>query len=186
MRLTGLAGSVLAAATACSLAACGGSSSGGTPSTSTPAAVPSSTAAAATSTAATLGAGLVGTWHADVRDLLASTAALRHGVAFDCSGPVTLTFNADGTATDHLQIHCTIHGQTATGNITSTDNYTVSGRHISFSNIHNTGGVQVMGINVPFPATFSGSGADVTISGNQLSVDITAAGTTIHQIYHRG
>ena len=30
------------------------------------------------------------------------------------------------------------------------------------------------------------SGADVTISGNQLSADISAAGATVYQIYHRG
>ena len=185
MRLTGLTGGVVAAVAALAVTGCG-SSSTGTPSPSTSAAGPSSTSVASTTSATTVGAGLVGTWHADVRDLLASTSALRHGVSFDCSGPVTLTFNADGTGTDHLQIQCTIHGQTATGNITSTGDYTVSGRHISFSNIHNSGGIQVMGINVPFPATFSSSGADVSISGDQLSVDITAAGTTIHQVYHRG
>lgn len=184
MRLTGLARGVLVAATACAVAGCGSSSSTGTPSTS--AAVPVSTPAVTTTTATTVGAGLVGTWHADVRDLLAGTAALSHGVSFDCSGPVTLTFSAAGTGTDHLQIRCTIQGQVATGDITSTANYRVNGSHVSFSNVHNTGGIQVMGISVPFPATFSSSGADITITGDQLRVAISAAGTTIHQVYHRG
>ncbi|BBH16696.1 hypothetical protein Back2_09830 [Nocardioides baekrokdamisoli] len=186
MRLTGLARGVLIAATASAVAGCGGSSSSGTPSTSPGATSSSPAVTTPAATPVTLASGLVGTWHADVHDLLAGTAALSHGMSFDCSGPVTVTFNADGTATDHLQMHCSIHGRPASGDVTSTGNYSVSGHHISFSNIHNTGGVQVMGITVPFPAAFSGSGADVSISGNQLSFDITAAGTTIHQVYHRG
>lgn len=185
MRLTGLTRCVLVSATALALAGCG-SSSGGTPSTSASATSTAPVVTTPPATPVTSGAGLVGRWHADVSALLASTASLHPGVSFSCTGPVVLTFNADGTGSDHLQMSCTIEGHAASGNVTSTGNYTVSGNHITFSNIHNTGGVTVMGINVPFPATFSSSGTTFSISGNQLNIDITAAGRTIHQVYHRG
>ncbi|MFN8018448.1 MAG: hypothetical protein U0P45_10020 [Acidimicrobiales bacterium] len=65
------------------------------------------TAAATTTTAAAEGGDLVGTWTADAQSILgANLANLGGNAGLACSGPVTLTFNDDGTFTHKSQATC--------------------------------------------------------------------------------
>ncbi len=182
------------AAAGCSSDGSDGASGASTSSTSSAAGgtggATTTTGAGATTTAAPEAAGvgnLVGRWRADAGDIFGANTENLGGVALDCTGPVDLEFDDDGTFTQSSTATCTIAGQSGTATITSSGSYDASDGTITISDATSEGTMSIAGTTQPIPgAGFSDGEADYAVDGDTLEITFTVDPVgTVTQVYTR-
>ncbi|MBI1352589.1 MAG: hypothetical protein GC156_15925 [Actinomycetales bacterium] len=121
---------------------------------------------------------LVGTWHADLGDLIASAAvAATLPRSVSCSGPVTLTFNADGTFAERGAGSCTVRGRTFDEGWQATGTYTDDGQAVTITGARCSGTLLICLQDGTLP---------YTIVGPTLRLQQEASGGTVTKTYTRG
>lgn len=158
MRIRTIAGlGVVATVSVLALPACSSSSQ---PTSSSPTASTSNTSPPA-------GSDVVGTWRANAANILgANTANVGGAGGLTCNGPITMTFEGDGTFHRHGRVTCSVQGTSKSGAISTTGNYTTSGDQITFSGVR-------AGTTSPVPDSFGDATAQYSISGSTLSIVFT-------------
>ena len=146
-----------------------------TSSTSSP-----STTGTTSSTTATAGGDVVGSWRASASDILgANTANVGGAGGLTCNGPITMTFEDNGSFHRHGRVTCSIQGTSKSGAISTTGNYTTSGDQITFS------GVRASSAS-PVPDSFGDATAQYSVSGTTLTIVFTNASVgEVTQVYSR-
>lgn len=158
---------------------------GGSGSTTTEAAT-TTTADSTTSSAPAGGGDLEGAWVADAQSLLTANTANLGNPQMDCSGPITLTFGADGHLSQQGTATCTIAGQSATLRFANTADYSVSGNEVSITGTSSDSSVTVAGVTRPTTIGLGSNTATFDVSGNTLKLTFTIAPTgTVTQTYTR-
>lgn len=143
------------------------------------------TAAVTTSTAPTTG-DIEGSWVADASDILAANTANVGGTGVDCSGPITMTFAADGTFDRSGTVSCSLGGMTASGTISTSGRYAVADDQITISGTTPGGRMTLGGRSVPTPDSFGDGAATYEVSGNTLTITFTESPVgTVTQTYQR-
>ena len=210
-----MAGVVVAAAllAACSSAGGGSASPAGTstsPATTTAASSPpvgtsasASASASATSASAsptvsatsatpspsptiTLDPALVGTWHADAASILASSVG--HGSLrslTSCTGPVVLTFTAQGRVADQGRITCSGRGATGHGQFSSAGRFTANGTVLTVTRAVTRCTLSVAGVAIPCAFAYSNGTARYRVSGATLTLTFRTTTGSRTQTYTR-
>jgi hypothetical protein len=132
------------------------------------------------------GSGLVGVWRADIGGIVSENplliAATGRGT---CTGPVVLTFKADGTFTQTLNGRCAFTGGRDTAiTVNATGNYAIEGAQIRVTNAVNSGTIVAGGTTQSFSLVTNGQ-ASYTLSGNELVLKPAVERGT-QQTYTRG
>jgi len=133
------------------------------------------------------GGGLVGVWKADIGGIISENPSLlgeisRRGT---CSGPVVLTFKANGTFTQTLEGRCSFTaGGSATASVNASGSYEIEGSGIKVTNAVNTGVYAAAGVTQGFSLITNGL-ANYTLDGNVL-VLTPAVERGTKQTYTRG
>lgn len=131
------------------------------------------------------GGDLDGSWVADAGDIMGVNTANLGGVTFECSGPITLTFDG-GSFTQAGESTCTVAGQTATATFNSSGDYSVSGSTLTTTNAVNEGTMVIAGMTQPFEGGVSNGSAEYAIDGDQLSITFTNETVgTVTQVFTR-
>jgi len=129
---------------------------------------------------------LVGIWHADAASILAATlgrGSLRSLTA--CTGPVVLTFTAQGTVTDQGQITCTGRGPTGHGQFNSIGRYTADGSTLIVTEAVTRCTLSVAGTAVPCTFGYGDGTASYRVSSARLTLTFTTPTGTRTQTYTR-
>jgi hypothetical protein len=187
---------VVAGAAACSSSGDGSSGSAtsttvatGTDGATTTTAAGATTTAAAdtTTTEADASADLVGSWVADADSILGANLANLGGAGgFECHGPVTLTFTAQGTFTHTSTATCTAGGLSATATIDSSGRYRAGPRRLLISGARNGGSITVGGATTPLRVGFADGLVAYQLDGDTLTFTFTVASVgTVTQTYTR-
>lgn len=131
------------------------------------------------------GSGLVGVWRADIGGIIRENPSVFAGIRGTCSGPVVLTFNANGTFSQSLAGNCTFpEGATGTVSVNGSGNYGVEGSQIRVTNAVNSGTYSAGLITQSFSLITNGL-ANFTLSGNTLVLRPAVERGT-QQTYTRG
>jgi len=129
---------------------------------------------------------LVGIWHADAASILAATlgrGSLRSLTA--CTGPVVLTFTAQGTVTDQGQITCTGRGPTGHGQFNSIGRYAADGSTLLVTEAVTRCTLSVAGTAVPCTFGYGDGTASYRVSSARLTLTFTTPTGTRTQTYTR-
>jgi hypothetical protein len=131
------------------------------------------------------GSGLVGVWRADIGGIIRENPTLLASIRGTCSGPVVLTFNANGTFSQSLAGSCTFAGGArGTVSVNGSGNYGVEGSQIRVTNAVNSGTIVAGGVTQSFSLVTNGL-ANFTLSGNTLVLEPAVERGT-KQTYTRG
>ena len=147
----------------------------------------SSSGADSTTSSTPQGGILEGSWTADAASILgANLANLGGSGGLSCSGPIVMTFNEDGSFDRSGNVTCSVGGQSATGRIASTGQWTATDAAITISGAVSSGTVTLGGTTIPLADAFGDGTADYTIDSGVLEVSFTGVGVgSILQSYTR-
>ena len=177
------AGSPSAGTTSASASASAAASASSTSASPT---VSPTTATPSPSPTVTLDPALVGTWHADAASILASSVgrgSLRS--LTNCTGPVVLTFTAQGRVADQGRITCTGRGATGHGQFSSTGRYTADGTVLTVSRAVTRCTLSVAGVAIPCAFAYGNGTARYRVSGATLTLTFRTTTGTRTQTYSR-
>ena len=194
-----------AAPTSASSGSAGGTSAPATPSSSaspsTSSTSPSTSASVSTSATAssspkpssatptpkpTRDPALEGTWHADAASILAADLGRTSLRGFTtCTGPVVLTFTAQGRLVDQGQITCQGAGPTGHGQFSSAGRYTADGSRLVVTRAATRCTLQVAGVVVPCAFAYSNGTARYVVSGSRLTLTFSTTAGLRTQNYTR-
>lgn len=112
-----------------------------------------------------------GTWTTDAAGIVAANAATNRSlIGLACTGPVTLTFNADGTFAHRGSFSCSQAGASGTGQFTGSGKYVLTGDQLALSDVTSSGSVSIGDASVAFDPSLRNGTATVTITETILSV----------------
>lgn len=130
---------------------------------------------------------VLGSWTADAGAILAANTINVGGTgSMVCTGPILMTFNADGSFDRSGNVACTIAGTSGVGTIVSVGQWEETGTTLIISGSSTSGTMTIGGTVVPLPDSFGDGTADYSIAGDTLTITFTIdpVGTVI-QIYTR-
>ena len=155
--------------------------------TPTPADEATTTTVAVTTTVAATSGDLEGSWVADAADILAANTANVGGAGgLSCSGPITMTFAADGTYDRSGSVSCSVAGTTASGTISTSGRYGLDGGQLVVTGTTSGGRMAMGGTEIPTPDSFGDGTADYEVRGDTLAITFTDTSVgTVTQTYQR-
>lgn len=127
-----------------------------------------------------------GTWHADAASIITTDPGALSSRRFtQCTGPVVLTFTAQGGLVDQGQITCTGRGATGHGQFSSTGRYTADGTLLVVTHAVTRCTLSVAGVAARCSFAYSNGTAHYRVSGAHLTITFRTPSGTRTQTYVR-
>lgn len=172
------------------IAGCSGSegeSSDASSTASTPGTTAPRTATPSSLTDPASGGDLVGGWTADASEILAANTVNVGGAgAVACTGPIVMTFSADGSFDRSGTITCAIADMSFTGTLSSVGRWESAGSTVIISETTTSGTMLMGGVEIPVPDSFGDGTGEYSVVGDVLTMTFTIAPVgTVVQTYAR-
>ena len=129
---------------------------------------------------------LEGTWHADAASVLTADADRTSMRSFtSCTGPVVLTFTAQGRVVGQGRVTCAGRGPTGHGQFASAGRYTADGAELVVTRAVTSCSLSAAGRAVPCSFAYGDGVAHYRVEGTNLTITFRTATGTRTQTYQR-
>ena len=127
-----------------------------------------------------------GTWHADAASVLTADADRTSMRSFtSCTGPVVLTFTAQGRVVGQGRVTCAGRGPTGHGQFASAGRYTADGAELVVTRAVTSCSLSAAGRAVPCSFAYGDGVAHYRVEGTHLTITFRTATGTRTQTYQR-